>query len=119
MSWIRARFTGICVGERVCTAGEEGDARRFRFELHSGRVFDLESVGEPDCEESHAACDPKGASEYRQKRLKKVRFPPSEDPQALQERTLFDVRISDWQLKHPAEAKGRSALIVPLAKPRN
>jgi outer membrane protein OmpA-like peptidoglycan-associated protein len=106
VSWIRARFIGTCVGERLpgssADSTERGEARRFSFELHSGRIFELETVGAP------APTDVTQPGEYRQERLRNVRFPASEDPHALPERTLFDVRIRDWQLKHPAEVGGRS-----------
>jgi outer membrane protein OmpA-like peptidoglycan-associated protein len=117
VSWIEARFVGTCIGDRVHDPDDPRDQRRFSFELHSARVFDPQCISEPaaepcDSQDLEGALGPRDVAalrpkDYRQDCLSRVRFPTSEGSSDPDERTLFDVRISDWRLRHPAEVGGR------------
>jgi outer membrane protein OmpA-like peptidoglycan-associated protein len=90
-------------------------SRHYSLALHSGRIEDPEPAPPPDDHETEER-DDDGPGEFRQARVRRIEVPAMADFTTLLgagvglggERTLFDVRISDWRLKHPAEANGRS-----------
>ena len=101
--WIQGRFEGVYTGER--RPGDPADppgARRFGFEIESGVVTGLELIAAPLDTDL-----PGEQKQLRQERVKRVRL-PLVDGEAPRERPLFDVRIRDWKLMHPAEHEGRS-----------
>lgn len=112
--WIEGRFEGIYSGPRrqLSDARMERDKRRpvrgsaeqrrFGFEIESGRVRDFAPCDEPD--RDSVDDDPV----IRQNRVKGIRLLDSDGQEAPRETALFDVQISDWQLKHPAEAGDRA-----------
>ncbi len=102
--WIQGRFEGTYAGDRVPVRADPGGGRRFSFTLQAGRVEDLEFCAAPGPE----APPSDGPKEIRQERLDRVQLPLSMGGENPCERRLFDVRIRDWQLKHPAESKGRA-----------
>ncbi len=105
--WIEGRFVGVCAGDRVRgESGETGDppgARRFQFEIESGTLRDFARVPEPP------ATAPR-EEVIRQDRVKRVELLlcEGEAGHGPRQRPLFDVRIRDWKLMHPAESKGRA-----------
>ncbi|MDJ0866095.1 MAG: OmpA family protein [Myxococcota bacterium] len=101
--WIQGRFVGVYTGSRLAReSGDPSGARRFSFEIRSGSVRDFELVPEP------LETDPPGEpKEIRQVRIERVALPLL-DGAAASERPLFDVRLRDWRLRHPAESRGRS-----------
>jgi outer membrane protein OmpA-like peptidoglycan-associated protein len=112
--WIEGRFEGVYSGPRRPLVDSRGrrkkhrrahasnEPRRFGFEIDSGHVRDLTNASAPDPE----AIDSDRV--IRQSRIKRVRLSEGDDPSADLETSLFDVYISDWQLKHPAESNGRA-----------
>jgi outer membrane protein OmpA-like peptidoglycan-associated protein len=112
--WIQGRFTGVYSGDRSPRdSGDPEGSRRFAFEIESGSVSDFELVPEPL--ETDAPGEPK---EIRQARVKRVVVPLIEG-EAPTERPLFDVRIRDWKLMHPAESRGRAyGTIVGIVQAR-
>lgn len=107
--WIRGEFEGTYVGDRQSPADGPGGLRRFSFELHSGAVRDFEllptSAIEPDLDDEHGSDE---SDEIRQSRLRRVVLETPTDGEGARETTLFDVRISEFCLKRPAEAGTRA-----------
>jgi hypothetical protein len=116
--WIEGRFEGIYSGprrpppdarpgrNRNPRADDASELRRFDFEIQSGQLRDFGVCHGPDLE---AVADDRV---IRQRRVKHVRLAEGEDPDDVsgsdRETSLFDVHISDWQLKYPAEAGDRA-----------
>lgn len=100
--WIEGRFEGIYAGDRT---GERRDgARRFEVRVQSGALLDASVAEAPDAD---LRADP---STLRQDRLAPVNLPaiPAIERCARpRETALFDVHITEWRLKHPAEQDGR------------
>ena len=100
--WIQGRFEGIYEGDRI---GERRDgARRFELRVQSGTLVDA-SIAEAPNADVQAETDT-----LRQDRLAPVKLqaiPAIERCARPRESALFDVHITDWQLKHPAEDDGR------------
>ena len=112
--WIEGRFEGLYSGlkrpsvdsrakrAKVRRPHASSSARRFGFVIESGRVHDLSLCNEPDPESVE------DDRVIRQDRLKRVRLSEAEAGDAYCETSLFDVYITDWQLKYPAEESGRA-----------
>jgi outer membrane protein OmpA-like peptidoglycan-associated protein len=110
--WIEGRFEGIYSGPRrprveKRARREKGqrvhvssELRRFGFEIESGQLRDFTICDAPDPETIDSD------RVIRQDRVKHVRLSEADDDE--RETSLFDVHISDWQLKHPAEADDRA-----------
>lgn len=123
--WIRGAFEGTYVGDRQSPANGPAELRRFSFELHSGTVRDFERVSEAVIERGLAE---EQRDEIRQSRLRRVTLETPANGRGARETTLFDVRISDFRLKRPAEADARSygtvegticARLMPQSTPRD
>jgi len=97
--WIEGRFTGTCQGRRRAGAG--GGARRFSFELTSGAVADPVKAAPP-------AGDDVPPDVIRQDVVADVVLREADEQGGAVVRTLHDVRIHDWALRHPAEVGDRS-----------
>ncbi len=124
--WIEGRFEGVYSGQRRERSGAGGrrilgGARQFSFELQSGNVRDVQPIAAPTDPDRNL--EAKGGANaatdaIRLKRIEHVSMPrptprglPRDDgtaPEASRETSLFDVRIHDWHLTHPAEVAGRS-----------
>ncbi len=113
--WIEGRFEGIYSGPRLSCVNssrtrrakhrrenDSSEQRRFGFEIKSGQLRDFMICSEPDLQ---ATADDRI---IRQARVKRVRLSETDGPESERETSLFDVHISDWQLKHPAEAGDRA-----------
>jgi outer membrane protein OmpA-like peptidoglycan-associated protein len=113
--WIEGRFEGIYSGPRRPRVdssrtrrvkhprkNDSFELRRFGFEIESGQLRDFMICSEPD---PQASADDRV---IRQARVKRVRLPDADGPESERETALFDVHISDWQLKHPAESDDRA-----------
>jgi outer membrane protein OmpA-like peptidoglycan-associated protein len=113
--WIEGRFEGIYSGPRRPRVdssrarrrkhrreNDSSELRRFGFEIESGQLRDFMICSEPD---PQATADDRV---IRQARVKRVRLSQTDGPESECETSLFDVQISDWQLKHPAEAGDRA-----------
>ena len=98
--WIEGRFEGIYAGDQV---GERRDgARRYDVRVQSGALVEASVATAPDAE---LRADP---FTLQQDRLAPVRLPaiPALE-RCARETALFDVHITEWRLKHPAERDGR------------
>jgi outer membrane protein OmpA-like peptidoglycan-associated protein len=106
--WIRGEFEGTYVGERLSPASGAGEARRFSFEVHSGTVRDFELLSsESIVDELEEGLEDAGES-IRQVRVRRVMLGDPDEGEGARETTLFDVRISDFRLRRPAESGKRS-----------
>jgi hypothetical protein len=102
--WIEGRFEGTYAGSRVTVGPVMRGAKRFRFELQSGVVHGAAPIGAPAPDRD--GDDERG--EIRQPRLADVALEPDWESGVAQTATLFDVRIADFRLRHPAEIKGHA-----------
>ncbi len=115
--WIEGEFEGIYSGLRrqpsrrkrgrkARRPGPTPEARRFAFEIQSGRVRDFLPCPAPEPGEQ--------ADErlIRQARVRRIRLEEEAGegaaPAVENETSLFDVHITDWKLKHPAEDGDRA-----------
>jgi hypothetical protein len=93
--WIRGAFRGVYSGHR--TRSDDG-ARRVPLEIEYGELSEVAFAAGPE---------PEDVDEIRFERLRKIQIPASSDGPVEGERALFDVRIRDWRLLHPAESRER------------
>lgn len=113
--WIEGRFEGIYSGPRRANpssrrkgarrsrAQRVSEPRRFGFEIQSGSVRDLVSCDQPHRDDAVDA-----DRVVRQDRIRNVRLAAEDGSTAEVETALFDVEISDWELRHPAEDEQRA-----------
>jgi len=94
--WISGRFRGVYSGDRAPDAAE---VRRLPVELESGELDDVQGIEPPP--------ETGAPDELRFSRLRSVKLAPGREGLPHGERTLFDVRIRDWQLLYPAESNKR------------
>ncbi len=106
--WVEGDFIGTYVGERIDASPAVRSAagsRRFTFELRSGRVGALSIVPPP----TRDAASARQEGEVWQAKLDEVSLstgaPGFRDRET---RPLYDVRVRDFHLSHPAESGGRS-----------
>jgi len=102
--WIRGEFEGTYVGERLSSSPDTGEARRFSIEVHSGAVRDFELLSSESIADE---LEEEGES-IRQVRVRRVMLGEPDEGEDPRETTLFDVRISDFRLRRPAESDKRS-----------
>ena len=103
--WIEGRFEGTYAGNRVVGVPALRGEKRFHLEVQGGVVRGVAPVAPPAIE---SAADGENRREIRQPRLSDVAIACDTEPGGERIATLYDVRIVDFRLRHPAEVRGRA-----------
>jgi outer membrane protein OmpA-like peptidoglycan-associated protein len=95
--WIRGRFRGVYSAAK--SEGQGEGERRLPLEIEYGELADIEPLASAPAAAAEA--------ELRFERVRGVQLHAAPGGPAERARTLFDVRVRDWQLLYPAESRSR------------